>query len=60
MLDPLGTGFGFFVSAFNDATGELIIIDNDFTTGVSTWHATIPAPPCIALLALASAPRRRR
>lgn len=60
MLDPLGTGFGFFVSAFNDATGELIIIDNDFTTGVSTWHATIPAPHGITLLLLVASPRRRR
>ena len=64
MLDPLGTGFGFFVTAYNEITGELIVIDNDFSTGASTWYATVPAPPLtpptLALLAAFTVRRRRR
>ena len=63
MLDPLGTGFGFFVTAYNEVTGELIVIDNDFGTGISTWYATVPAPPLasIGIMAFAcSASRRSR
>ncbi len=63
MLDPLGNGFGFFVTAYNEVTGELIVIDNDFGTGISTWYATVPAPPLVSigLVAMAcSACRRSR
>lgn len=60
-LDPLGTGFGFFEAAYNGATGELFVIDNDFGSGVSTWYATVPAPPAaLAVLCGAMTRRRRR
>lgn len=59
-LDPLGTGFGFFANAYNEVTGEWVIIDNDFTTGVSTWYATVPAPASVIVLGLGAARRRRR
>jgi hypothetical protein len=55
-LDPLGTGMGFFGSAFDAATGEL------FATAGSTWHGTIPAPAGVTLLlgGVSAAARRRR
>lgn len=37
-LDPLGSGFGFFGSSFNDVTGELYVTDG------ATWWATVPSP----------------
>lgn len=37
-LDPLGTGFGFFGSSFNDVTNELYVTDG------ATWWATVPSP----------------
>lgn len=53
-LDPRGDGFGFFGSAFNPATGELYITDTD------TWHATVPAPSSVAILAAGLLARRHR
>lgn len=60
MLDPLGTGFGFFTSAYNEVTGEWIIIDNDFASGVSTWYATVPTPATLVVFACGVVLRRRR
>jgi hypothetical protein len=56
-LDPLGDGSGFYGSIFNDATGELLIVNAD------TVFATIPAPSAalgFALLGLAATCRGRR
>jgi len=48
-LDPLGTGFGFFGSSFNDVTGELYVTDG------ATWWATVPAPGPVCALVLFTA-----
>ena len=55
-LDPRGDGFGYFGSAYNPLTGELYVTDGE------TWHATIPAPASVGLLAVAGVcvARRRR
>lgn len=55
-LDPLGSGFGYFGSVFNAATGELSVTDG------TTWYVTIPGPGSAGVLMLAAigvAGRRR-
>jgi hypothetical protein len=55
-LDPLGTGFGFFGSGFNDITGELYVTDG------ATWWATAPSPgsACVLILSFMSVSGRKR
>ncbi len=55
-LDPLGTGAGFFGTAYDPTTGELFVTDG------TTWYGTIPAPSVGALMlgAFAFGARRRR
>ena len=55
-LDPLGTGFGFFGSRFNDVTGELYITDG------AVWWATVPSPgsACALILSFMSISGRKR
>ncbi len=55
-LDPRNDSFGFFSSIYNDATGELVVLD------FSTWYATIPAPAsslCLLSLGLTYTRRSR-
>lgn len=53
-LDPLGSGFGYFGSAFDASTGELSITDG------RTWYATIPTPATALLITLPLALLTRR
>lgn len=48
-LDPRGDAFGYYSAAYNNATRELYVIDT------TTWHATVPAPGVLTVLALAAA-----
>jgi len=56
-LDPLGTGLGYFGTAYNAVTGELYVTDG------GAWYAAVPGPAgagVLALFSLALGARRRR
>jgi len=55
-LDPLGDASGFFASVFNEATGELLIVNGDDV------FATVPSPSGVGVAALCAfgVLRRRR